>query len=202
MVPIVRFFASEQAARDAVAKLVHEDIPRANTAIIIPNEAGSGAAVDAAVGDGVLPAAFRAATTKALARGRSVVCVTPPYAMSGIAERVMDLGGAVDTADVPEFYPDDPSPFSDLMGMPTLTKSGRSSARLSKSHIFPSWLGLGLSSKKATPLSSMFGMKTLSIKRGSQAAGTPVAKMSGDPAPFSSKIGLPLLTKSRTRASR
>lgn len=202
MVPIVRFFASEQAARDAVAKLVNEDIPRANTAIIIPNETGSGAAVDAAVRDGVLPGAASAATTKALGRGRSVVCVTPPYGMSGTAERIMELGGAVDTADVPDVYPNDPSPFSDLMGMPTLTKSGHSSVRLSNSPIFRSWFGLGLTSKKATPLSSMFGMKTLSTKRGSQAAGTPVQKMSGDPAPFSSKIGLPLLTKSRKRAAR
>ena len=202
MIPIVRLFPTEQAAGDAAAALAKGGFPSRAITVINPDYQGATAAVDAAVHDGALPGAYRKAVANALRDGRSVVCVTPPYAMGQSAIRILKGSGAVDTDSLPDYTSHSPAPLSDFLGLPVLTE-GRSSLKLLRSDFtFSSWFGLGLLSRRATPLSSMFGLKVLSSKTGSRAAGSSVQRMSGKAAPLSSMFGLKLLTsKSGSRAA-
>lgn len=203
MIPITRLYPSEEAARDAVAKLVDAGIARSMTHVIPADYSGSSDAVDAAIDDGVMPGAYRNAVIDALRNGRSAVCVTPPYGMGAQATSILNRSGAVDTDSLPDDYPSSSAaPFSDALGLSVLT-SGRSHLTLAKhDSSMSSSFGLGLLSKRATPLSSLFGMKVLSSKTGSQAAGSSVQKMSGSPAPLSSRLGLKLLSsKTGSRAA-
>lgn len=202
MIPIVRLFPTEQAARDAVAKLVKDNISSRTIAVINPDYQGATSAIDAAVRDGMIPGVYRKATADALRNGRSVVCVTPPYGKSQSAIRILNRSGAVDTDSLPDYTRDSAAPFSEFLGLPVLTE-GRSSLKLARSDFtFSSWFGLGLLSRRATPLSSMFGLKLLSSKTGSRAAGTSVQRMSGKAAPLSSMFGMKLLSsKTGSRAA-
>ncbi len=197
MIPIVRFFSSEHAARDAVANLAKDGIPGRLAAVISPSPERSAEDVIASVDQSVLPGGYHKSVARALRHGRSVLCVTPPYGKSASAMRILARSGAVDTETISDYTPSDAAPFSEFLGLPVLT-DGRSHLKLLRSDwTFSSWFGMGLLSKKATPLSSMFGMKTLSSKTGSQAAGTSVQRMSGTAAPFSSKLGMKLLSSKK-----
>ena len=193
MLPIMRMFLTEHAARDGVSRLADLGIPDQLITIVGPD------------GDqdvSVLASAFRESAKQALQRGRYVVSVTPPYGLGSAAEDVLEQSGAVDSGTMPEFTPTSAAPLSEAMGLPVLS-NGKSHTQLLRSDwTFSSWFGLGMLSKRAAPLSSMFGMKTVSSKPGSRAAGTAVQSMSGDPGALSSKIGMKMLTSKRGSRAR
>lgn len=219
MLPIVRLYATEQAAQATVTKLVENYIPRDTISLIKPparpkaerkadDEEGapppapakapapvSTDAVDAAIRDGVLPANNRKAAINGLRAGRTVVCVTPPYGKSKMAEDILNVD-AVDTETLPSgMSSSNAAPFSETMGWPVLTE-GKSHLELASSNwTFSSMFGMPLLTKSGRP--------TFDIKLGEhkRAAGTPVQTMSGDPAPFSSKIGMKLLSSGNPRQS-
>lgn len=202
MFPVTRLFESEQAAREAVEKLVAGKVSRADITIINAYDPGAAAAVDTAVERGAAMSGHRRALKEALTRGRSIVAVTPDYGRTSFVRESLARSGAVETDTLSDYVPDDPAPFSDMLGLPVLT-SGRSTLDTLGLFDFDKETSFGLSllSRKATPFSSLFGLKTLSSKKGSIAKGSSVEKMSGKPAPFSSMFGLKLLSsKKRSRA--
>jgi hypothetical protein len=104
---------------------------------------------------------------------------------------------------------DDPSPFSDHFGLPTLTRRQTSPrfGKLASTHF--ALFGRNPLSKKAAPLSGMFGLKVLqeggrpsrlasfgmpllTAKGAPTLGGLPT--LSSNPAPFSSMLGLPVLS--------
>jgi hypothetical protein len=93
----------------------------------------------------------------------------------------------------------DPAPFSRIIGMPTLSRSGPGSLGTLCRHdfTFSGILGWRLLSRNAAPLSSLLGFKPL------RGGASPLSSMLGlkllcsNPAPFSSLFGLPLLSRSR-----
>ena len=213
MFPITRLFESEQAASEAIEKLVAGDVARGNITVVRTQRpgaeegaeapAGPGAAekIDALIERGFAMKGHRKGLIEALGKGRTVVSVVPIFGQGSFVEATLDGSGAVDTDVVPDYLPDDPAPFSSALGLPVLTdgKSKLTLVRFDKNRSF----GLGLLSKRATPLSSLFGLKILSASKGSIAKGSAVERMSGNPAPLSSMFGLKLLSKgSRSGGSR
>jgi hypothetical protein len=197
MIPIVRLYPSEKAAKKVVSLLMKEEIPEGRITTIMPSAPDPAAAAEAAIESGAMRSNFRGVVTRALADGQVVVCVTPPYGQGQAAMNILDAGGAVATETLPADKPRDPTPFSDFLGFPVLTE-GRSHLKLASSDFtFSSMFGLGLLSRKATPLSSLFGLGVLQEQKGSLAAGSPVERMSGEPAPLSSKFGMNTLTSKR-----
>ena len=195
MFPITRLFESEHAANGAVSRLADINIARGAVTVIHANDAGASDALDAAIQNGAIENGHRRALKAGLAKGRSIVSVTPVLGQGRSIEIALDSSGAVDSDTIPDYLLDSASPLSDLFGIPVLTK-GDSHLRLARFDGRSSF-GFRLLSKRATPLSSMFGLKVLSSKTGSRAKGTAVERMSGKPAPFSSALGLKLLTKKK-----
>lgn len=202
MTSIVRLFSSEEVARQAVARLVDAAIPRETITVLTPYAGRPAEAVDAAIQSSVMPSSHRAVAERALTSGRAIVCVTPAYNTGQPITDILDGSGPVDTDQLPEHIPHVPAPFSEFLGMPVLTE-GRSHLKLASSNFsLSSMFGLGLLSRRATPLSSMFGLKVLTSSKGSIAAGSSVQRMSGKPAPFSSMLGMKLLSsKTGSRAA-
>lgn len=176
----IRLFETEQLAHQAAAKLREGGFRPATISVIAPMAGREAAIVEAAVEAGTIPGNHANVCREALQRGRHVLSVETPFGFEQDAIDILEDSGAVDTGSLPAYLPDDAAPLSDLLGIPVLSQSRTTTQLARREYIFPSWLGLGLSSKKAAPLSSMFGMKTLSKEK----------------RPWNSSFGLPLLTKS------
>jgi hypothetical protein len=221
MFPVVRFYDSEARAEAAVEKLVGRNYSRDAIIVLRPAAAPASqepageeaapppppaapdlSAVDRAVRDGLISERYRNVAKQALQKGRYVVAVDAPYGRSLTANELMDEAGPVDRETLPEYVSHNPSPLSDLLGLPVLT-DGRSTTRLASSHFhFSKLIGLPLLSKKAAPFSSLFGMKTLSGKQriGDSSLGLPT--LSKKAAPFSSMIGMKVLTSGKKPRGR
>lgn len=195
MFPVTRLYDSEDAARAVVDALFAGGFASDDVVAIYPSSEDAEALVDHAVDRGAILSGLRNSLKAALARGRSVVCARAAYGYGRFAEVTMGRG-AVDDDTVVDYIPNDPAPFSDLIGMPVLSADSKSYTSLS-SFDGRSSFGFKMISNNPTPLSSLFGMKLLSSRTGSIARGTAVERMSGNPAPLSSMIGLKLLTSSK-----
>lgn len=215
MTPIVRIFDGETAAQTAATKLAeagYGDQQVVNGASAAGSEASI---VDAAVESGAIDAGQREQCIGALRQGRSLVMVRAPFGAAEDALAILHANGAMAAPDVPAR---DPAPLSDVLGIPTLSHIKPSvvlienSWSFSKDYLF----GMPLLSKKAAPLSSMFGMKTVSAGKSKTSLSnkaTPLSSMFGmrvlsknkgssgsrsmsrNPAPLSSLFGMPTLTK-------
>ena len=110
--------------------------------------------------------------------------VQAPYGRGQRAVQVMQSCGPVDSELLPAYSPRNPAPLSEALGIPPLTRgSFRPLGALTKSQYFLT-LGIGLLSRNPTPLSSLFGLKTLTTAK-----------------PWRTSFGLPLLSRSPTPLS-
>jgi len=176
----VRLFESEREAQAGAARLIEEGFPRDSVSVISASPGSESVVVAEAKRSGRLPGSHAEACTAALKRGRAIVTVAAPFAHELQAIELLEASGAVETETLPVVSPRDPSPFSDFLGLPVLSRSRTTTQLARKPYTFPLWLGLGLTSRKAAPLSGMFGLKTLSRPK----------------RPWTSSFGLPLLTRS------
>ena len=160
----------------------------------------------------------------ALRRGRSLVVTRAPFGYAQQATDLMDSCGPVETDlgrpatqetymtwdpaapvssafGVPVLRRNRPTPFSDLLGLPAVSRGGMPStfSRAFGDLIDPDFALFGRSRllRDPAPLSSLLGLRTVSEKSGgpswTKSLGLPL--LSANPAPFSSIFGLPLHTE-------
>ncbi len=227
MTPIVRIFESEAAAQDAAAQLTEAGHGR-NRVLTLRSVAAPATAaptgeaeaptvpattapdaeamVRAAVDEGLLAVRHVRVCIDNLERGRSLVAAAINFGFGQYAIDIMERCGAVDSHTLPAYYPRDPSPLSDLLGIPTLTKAAPWTELKSSSWHLSSLVGLGLLSRKAAPLSSLFGMKTLTTRKREWRTSMGLPLLSSNPAPLSSMLKMSTVTSrkgpDRVRLSR
>ena len=173
----------------------------------------------------VFTAEHVSACARALAEGRSLVGVRTGFGQSQAAMDILEEFGPVDTDQVmpksetgkldwdeaaplssalgiPTISRNAPSPVSDFLGLPTLSKrlsflSRRFRPLTRPTFALSSMFGMPLLSNNPAPLSSRFGMKTLSSGKGygTHTFGLPL--LSRNPAPLSSMLGLKTLSSRR-----
>lgn len=198
MLMAVRIYGSEANAREAARRLVEAGI-RKDLIHVLTSESGvAEQAVQAAVSAKKLPASHVKAAMAALANGRTIVSVPLPYYGQETLD-ILDSCDPVETESLPTGLPNDPAPFSDMLGLPVLTKEGGPSTRLLHSGpSFKSFLGLPLLTKSSGSKNSSFGMPLLSKSSSKTSSfGMPLLTSSGWS--LSSMLGLPLLRGSKRR---
>ena len=189
MTPTVRWYDSEERAREAARALEDDGFRADSICVLAPVSGGEEQAVDRAILHDAFPGGCRTAATRALREGRHVVSVDAPFGHGVVARRILDEHGPVDVDSVPACSTRNPAPFSEMLGLPVLSDA-RPMLALPKrnSYTFGSFLGIGLLSGKAAPLSSMFGMPTGSRGPGESSFGMSI--LSSNPAPLSSMFAL------------
>ena len=216
MTPTVRIFESEAAARDAAEKLSAAGFGKnrvlsGEQSAVTETGVASGmtspppnpeAMVRAAIDDGLLAGRHISVCVRNLQRGRSLVAVATNFGFAGQAIEIMESCGAVDSASLPAYVPRDPSPFSDLLGIPTLIRVAPVTELKSSSWFFSSLFGLGLLSGKAAPFSSLFGMKLLSERKREWRSSFGLPLLSNNPAPLSSALGMRTLSTGKRSWTR
>ncbi|MEL7025545.1 MAG: hypothetical protein AAGL69_17545 [Pseudomonadota bacterium] len=195
MLPITRLFESEAAAHAAIDRLVEGEEPRGRSIVINPTDLDAKAQVDAAVAAGSIMEKHRDSLLAAVDRGRFIVSSRPQFLNTGSFVQTTLDATCVDPDAIVDYTPANPSPFSDLLGMPVLwnTSSKTELWEFNKDSSFGISL---LSHDNPTPLSSLFRIPLLKTPK--SARGSSVERMSGTSAPFSSKIGMKLLSEPKT----
>ncbi len=218
---IVRLYETEQQARDAARMLADVALPSAT--VLVPPQAaesagapgdaetptragaaGAEAAVRAAVAEGHIPGSLIRACVESLEQGRSIVAVTPPFGRGEDALRAMGGARPLDPALLPTTSRRNPSPFSDFLGIPTLTRPRR---RLREDvrtppYSFSRTFGLRVLSDEPAPLSSLFGIPLLSRPKRPRSSSFGLSLLSRGATPLSSLFGMrTLTTRQRSRDS-
>ena len=189
MIPIVRIYASEEKALAAARAL--EEAGFEDVALIANVAAGEEAStVRAAIDAGSLPGSHAAACTRCLEQGQAIVSVRALFGSGQRATDLLELHEPVDTELLPRYSPRDPSPFSDLLGIPVLTKY---TPMTDLSIIKYTFGEPSVSGRSATPLSSLVGLKPL-VDFGKKSKSFGLALLSRDAAPLSSLLRLKTLT--------
>ena len=186
--PIVRMFADEAKAREALRLLREERFAQEDLNLLLPAQAATADAagsleslVSAILGSGASRAQCKA-YADAIRAGQVMVAVRAPWGMSGDAIRVMDeCGPLADPAPAPrEPYLswDESAPLSSALRLPTLLRN------------------------RPMPVSNIFGLEDLPKSRpwfgglvSDRFALFGQPKLSRNPAPLSSLFGLPTLTR-------
>ncbi len=197
MTPNVRFYASEQGASDVDARLRSSGFE--DVSLLLPSKlAGQeDEAIKLAIRQERLPERMSKLCTRRLKEGRALVAVRAPFWHAREALEIMETDDCVDSDLIKRFPISNPSPLSDMMMLPTLSR-GRSSTRLaSSSWSFSSMLGLPLLSKDAAPLSSAIGMGVLSPAKKNWRSSFGLPLISKAAAPLSSLLGMAPLKRSR-----
>ena len=173
----VRMYESEQNARDAAAMLIAAGLDRREVLILTPTPGQEAEAAQAAVADRKLPGTHVHVATQALKNGQTVLSVGLPY-MSQYTLDVMDSFDPVDPSSHPPQMPRRAAPLSEFLGLRVLTDS-KSRTRLHK----PS-------------MDRSFGFPTLSRRKSNTKlrTGRSKTKLSNNPTPFSSMLGLKVLS--------
>lgn len=218
MTPNVRIYDSEEAARGAAAKLADAGFGTQRVLLASELVGQEAAAVRSAVRDGVLPGSQASHCIRSLAQGRSLVTVVAPFGYSLEAIEIMEKNGAVDVDKMPGHVPSgDPSPLSDAMGIPTLIEFNSMTELTTSTWSLSGVFGLPLLTRNQRgkarlsnpkrPRKSSMGMPLLTRnQRGKAKLTTPKRPwnwgmgfplLSNNPAPLSSLLGIPTLTKRR-----
>jgi hypothetical protein len=209
MMIYVRMYASEQQAIDTVARLEADGFPTQTIYLMRALAGGEEGTLATVIG-----AARRAgfvlgdegeAYAHFLAHGRSLVLIKAAFGFGRAAIQILEAGGPVDTHLLPPprlprdsdtaapfsssmqwnvLKPNQPAPFSSCLGLAPLARSSLSDRPF----------GFALLSSRATPLSSLLGLKVLSGQPSPGEASFGLPLLSTEPAPLSSMLGLPLLT--------
>lgn len=174
----VRMYDSEQNARDAAATLLAAGLDRKSMLVLTPVPGQEEESVHAAIAGGQLPGSHVHLATEALKKGHTVLSVDLPY-MSQYTLDVMDSFKPVSRDMGPKQSPRRPAPFSEFFGLRVLTDDSRSRTKLLKSNMDRSFGFPTLKSGKSNT--------KLSTKRSN-------TKLSNNPTPLSSMIGLKVLT--------
>ncbi|MFK8052814.1 MAG: hypothetical protein AB8F65_07545 [Woeseiaceae bacterium] len=203
MLSVVRMYPSEDQARTAIRMLEEEELTGHNLHLFSPAPGSEAQIIEKAIAHEQLPSSHIHACTRALQKGQYILTVVPPFIRGREAEIIMDSCGPVDTDALPEYYPSNGTPLSDLLGIPTLAsyKHTFNMKQLTKSSwSFSSKFGLGMLSSKSTPLSSMFGMKTLTQSK-SKTSSFGMSLLSKKATPLSSMFGMKTLSKPKSKRS-
>ena len=201
----VRMYETEQQARAAAAKLVAAGLRADNMYVLTPVPGGEELAAKVAVEERKLPGIYMKVAVEALRKGRTILSVPLVYEGRLVME-IMDSFNPVDTHLLPKPPDRDPTPLSDLLGMPVLWRT-RPGATLLKSqrYILPNFFGLPgartlLSDKQ--PKETSLGMPVL-LERDTPKNRSfllPLLTRKGET--ISSKLGIKELSKPKARKSR
>ena len=217
MTPTVRIFESQAAAQNAATQLLEAGFNKCRVLSLerqpaagpgmepggiepgmsVSPQPDAEAIVRAAVEDGLLAGRHRSICVRSLRQGRSLVATATNFGFAQQATEIMEACGAVDSASLPAYYPRNPSPFSDLLGLPTLSRAAPVSELKSSSWFFSSLFGFRLLSRNATPFSSLLGMKTLSSPKRDWRSSFGLPLLSSNPAPLSSALGMRTLSSGK-----
>ena len=191
--PIVRLFATEAAAKTALANLkrwgFEDELINVVTASSTPpaNSPASAASDDPVLSSimaGYVLKAHAQVYAKQVRAGRTLISLRAPFGVGGIAEGLLDEAGPVDSGRyMGEGLPswDDGAPFSSALGLPTIL---REPAPFSTFWVLPTL------TRRARTLCSAIGLPELSSSS-SYLFGSPA--LSRNASPLSSMIGLPTL---------
>jgi hypothetical protein len=189
--PVVRMFPTESAARGAADKLRERGFPDDTIHVVTPpaGDAASVEAIAAAIMAGFVLRSRAKVLAEGVRAGRSLVIVDAPFGRSGLAIDIMRPFGPVDSGLKPDDEPvatwDERTPLSSALWMPVLWRN------------------------KPAPLSSFFGMSTLSkgttwltalfpaLTRSNWSLFGPGLSARRNPSPLSSLVGLKTLSSSK-----
>ena len=141
-----------------------------------------------------LPFPYRRIITENVQHGYAAVLVKPGYGFGARAKAVLDSCNPVDV-ELPEQKAPQPAPFSEFLGIPTLTDT-KPRVRLIPRPSGTSF-GFGLLSTNPAPLSSLLGLKVLSNGPDNSSFGLPL--LSRPKSNWTSSFGLPLLSKPKSQ---
>jgi hypothetical protein len=197
MTPNVRFYTTEQGATDVEARLKTGGFNEVS--LLLPSKlAGKeDEAIRQAIRQERLPERMMKLCTRRLKEGRALVAVRAPFWHAREALEIMETADSVDSDLIERYEFSNPSPFSDMMRMPTLSKGRSSTQLLSSSWSMSSMFGLSLLSKDPAPLSSSVGMSVLSPPRKNWRSSFGLPLLGRRAAPLSSLLGMPPLKRSR-----
>ncbi len=205
-----RIYTSQQDASEAVDRLVSDGF-NGNDILLLSPTGDHEAQVAAAIASEHLPDSYKSSVSRSLAAGHHVVAINAPFGSSMRAGMIMDSCNPIDTDTLPSRPRNNPSPFSDFLGIPTLSHA-RPGASLANNWSLSEKLGIPMISHKAMPLSSLFGLKGITASKSKNSSmGLPLLTRSGKPSlPIgqltrskskNSSFGLPLLSKNATPLS-
>jgi hypothetical protein len=202
----VRMYETEQQARDAAAKLVAAGLREENMYVLTPVQGGEELAIKVAVEERKLPGNYMNVAVNALRNGRTILSVPLVYEGRLVME-IMDSFNPVDTHLLPKPPDRDPTPLSDLLGIPVLWKTRPGATLLrSQRYIFPNFFGLPgartlLSDKR--PSDSSLGMPVLLEERDTPKTHSFLLPLlTKDGKTTSSKLGFKELTEPKKRKMR
>lgn len=203
MLAVVRMFRSEEQAHQALDALAKRGFTKNGAYLLKPHTGDAAQVAAAAHSAGQIPGSHIGVCQKALQAGHYVVSVDPFFGTAKIVEDILDQHDPVPT-ELPEFYTYNPAPLSEILGLPVLTKYKHSFniKQITRSGWFATSPGNGdgLISKKATPLSSIFGMKTLTANKSKTSSfGLPL--LSKNPTPLSSMFGMKAISSNKSKNS-
>lgn len=181
MQAVVRQYETEDKAREALSRLAEYEYAADEMFMFSPS-GDSASVVREAVAHEQIPGGYYKTCTAALEQGNHLVSVLPPFGSSEHAIAILDSCDPVNTDAFPELYDSNPTPFSDFLGIKTLSHHPTFNIRqITK----PGW-----------SLSSMIGMGMLTKRRSEYSPIIPMKPLSAAKSKTSS-FGLPLLTKRR-----
>lgn len=244
--PHVRMYETQKKARDAVGKLKKGGFSDDSILLMMPSkgEAVAPSPLEDAVTAGFLPAGHASIYADGLQKGRSLVAVRAPFGSGQLALNILESCGPVETGlerppepEVPwiddampfsaalrfgAIWSNQPEPLSRVIGTPTLSR-GRTFEDKYPELTSPDWtfsskIGFELLSRKPSPASVLFNLKSLVEQPTGPAwthsfglpllsdEPTPLSKKFNmhlqtgplppqHPAPFSDRMGLPILSR-------
>lgn len=203
-----RLYETERAARDAVTQLKQEGFPEETIFLVTPEsdrEAGSAETLATAIQAGFMEGYDARIYAQGLESGRSLVMIRAGFGYGQLALNILETCGPVDTDLLPPPRTwadgDKYTPLSAALGLPVLSDQAAPMSELlgivplATGSMFDRSFGFNLLSQKATPLSSLFHLKTLASKTGPWQASFGLSLLSQAPADKSSSFGLPLLSE-------
>jgi hypothetical protein len=177
---IGRMYETEAQARDAMEKLKDDGFAEKTMFLVPPGTTAE--AMPAGV-----PRDHAFSYARGIEHGHTLLLVDAGFGWGETVSQIMDSCGPVSARSLPLLRPRNPAPFSNLIGMPTLSTRGRSYF----SRMFPELTAPGFH------LSSKFGMKLLSQKKGPWEKSFGMKLLSRKEGPWEKSFGLPLLKKRR-----
>ena len=190
MALLLRFYATEQAATDAHARLVEAGFDDQAVLLASEHRDRAASAVEAAIRAGTLPERMVKLCTRSLEQGRSIVSANPPFGRGQRALDILESSQTVDSHLAGPHVEDDPAPLSRMLGIAVLSEFSSSTGLLRSDWSVSAGFGFGLLSRKAAPLSSMFGMRVLSAAKRDRRSSFGMPLRSQNPAPLSSLLGM------------